>query len=232
LGDLAGTTFVSTRVSDDPPVVPGTQIRLGFSQRSLTASAGCNLIGGDATYRDGVLRVDGPLSMTEMACPEPMMRQDGWLANLLTGDPAVRVDGDRLTLTSGDTVVEFLDDDVVNPDRPLVGTEWRLESIGAGTSADSAVSSVPGEVESTLSIDADGRVSVSPGCNTGGGQATIDDGIIRFESMAYTLMACEDPRGEVEAAVIPVLDGAVHYAIDADLLTLTKDGRTLTYRAA
>jgi heat shock protein HslJ len=81
-------------------------------------------------------------------------------------------------------------------------------------------------------IDESGGVSVSPGCNSGGGQATIDAGVIHFHSIGYTLMACMDERGDVENAVIPVLDGDVAFSIDGDVLMLTKDDRTLTYRAS
>src|SRR5690606_31306221 len=49
---LDGRTFLSTAVVEDGqprPLVPGTQIRLGFHDGRIAASAGCNTLRG--TYR-------------------------------------------------------------------------------------------------------------------------------------------------------------------------------------
>jgi heat shock protein HslJ len=233
LGDLAGASFVSTQVTkggDDYPLVRGTHISLQFFDSRLSAQAGCNILGGDASLRGDVIDVDGGLSMTEMGCDRGLMRQDDWLAGLLGASPVATLNDDRLTLTSGDTVVELLNEETANPDRPLTGTEWTLDSIGDSGSADGTVSSIPADVVSTLSIDDSGWVSVAPGCNTGGGQATVGDGVIDFGPIALTRMACDGAAMEVETAVMRVLDGTVDYRVDADTLTLTRGGATLTYR--
>jgi heat shock protein HslJ len=233
LGDLANQAYLSTQVTQDGqdrPLVDGTAISLRFWDSRLSAQAGCNTLGGDATLRDNVIDIAGGLSMTEMGCAGPLMRQDGWLADMLGSRPVATLDGDRLTLTSGDTVVEFLNEEAANPDRPLTGTTWTLESYG-GTAADDSVSSLPSDVESTLSIDDTGRVSIQPGCNTGGGQATVGDTSIEFGSIALTRMACPETQTGVENFVVGVLDGSVAYVVDGDTLTLTNDGSSLTYRA-
>jgi heat shock protein HslJ len=233
LGDLANASFLSTHVTkggSEYPLVQGTRISLRFWDTRLSAQAGCNILGGDAALRGDVIDVSGGLSMTEMGCARQLMRQDEWLAGLLSDGPVATLDDDRLTLTSGDTVVEFLNEETANPDRPLTGTEWTLDSIGE-SGDEGSVSSVPAGVVSTLTIDDSGRVSVMPGCNSGGGQAAVGDGAIEFGPIALTKMACEDPAMSVENAVMQMLDGSVGYTVDADLLTLTKDGRTLTYRA-
>jgi heat shock protein HslJ len=67
--DLVGRTFVGDQVTvdDEPePLVMNTSIRLTFSDGSIGASAGCNQMGGDATWDDGVLKVQN-MSTTEMA---------------------------------------------------------------------------------------------------------------------------------------------------------------------
>jgi heat shock protein HslJ len=232
LGDLANATFLSTHVTKgghDYALVRGTRISLQFWDSRLSAQAGCNILGGDAALHGGVIDVSGGLSMTEIGCAQRLMRQDDWLADLLGNGPVATLNDDRLTLTSGDTVVEFLNEETANPDRPLTGTEWTLESIGESGS-DGTVSSIPSEVVSTLSFDDSGRVSVRPGCNSGGGRATIGDGTIDFGPIALTRMACDGAAMDVETAVMRVLDGSVDYGVDADQLTLTKDGATLTYR--
>jgi heat shock protein HslJ len=232
LGDLANATFLSTHVTKDGhdyALADGTRINLQFWDARLSAQAGCNILGGDARLSDDVIDVAGGLIMTEMGCDPRLSRQDEWLAGLLSRDPVATLDDDRLTLTSGDTVVEFLNEETANPDRPLTGTTWTLETMG-GSGPDSSVSSIPGDVESTLTIDDDGQVSIHPGCNTGGGDATIGDDVIDFGPIALTRMACMGPAMDVENFVMEVIDGKVRYSIDADALTLTNGDSMLIYR--
>jgi heat shock protein HslJ len=232
LGDLANASFVSTRVTsggEERPLVRGTRISLQFWDSRLSAQAGCNTLGGDAAFRDGVIEVAGGLMTTEMGCAARLMRQDNWLARLLGGRPTATLADDRLTLTSGDTVVEFLNKETADPDRPLTGTLWTLETV-SGSSPDSSAASVPSGVVSTLELDDSGRVSIRPGCNTGSGQATVSDNVIEFGPIALTRMACRGPAMATERSVMAVLDGAVQYTIDADTLTLAHGGRVLVYR--
>ncbi|HSS67634.1 MAG TPA: META domain-containing protein [Nocardioidaceae bacterium] len=231
-GDLANASFLSTHVTKDGqdyPLVQGTRISLRFWDSRLSAQAGCNILGGNATLSDGVIDVADGLSMTEMGCAKQLMQQDTWLADLLSTGPVATLDNGRLTLTSGDTVVELLNEETANPDRPLTGTTWTLESTG-GSSSDSSVSSVPDGVESTLTIDDSGRVSIRPGCNTGGGEATVGDGSIDFGPIALTRMACPTTQMDTEDFVMSVVDGTVQFSIDADVLTLTKGENVLVYR--
>ena len=44
-------------------------------------------------------------------------------------------------------------------------------------------------------------------------------------------MACQPEAMGVETAITTVLTGAVHYTIDADVLTLTAGDRGLVFRA-
>jgi heat shock protein HslJ len=108
---LAGRTFVSISVSDggaDRPLVPGTTIRLGFQATSLTASAGCNTMGGG--YRlDGDRLIVDQMSSTAMSCPDPLGAQDAWLAQLLGARPSVHLDGHDLTLAAGSIVIRLTD---------------------------------------------------------------------------------------------------------------------------
>ena len=45
--------------------------------------------------------------MTRMACSPELMNQDSWLAELLTSNPTIVVDGDTLTLTADDVTLEL-----------------------------------------------------------------------------------------------------------------------------
>jgi heat shock protein HslJ len=219
--DLVGRTFIGddVTVDDQPyPLVKGSQLRLTFDDGSIGASAGCNSMGGDATWNDGVLDVLGQgLAMTEMACDEPLMQQDTWFADILTSKPRLLQDDTTLTLTSGDTVVVLTDEEIVVPDASLTGGMWQLDSIIAGDAA----SSVPAGVTSTVSFGEDGELTVSPGCNTGSGSYTATQDTLTIDPIATTAMACEPPASDVETAVLGVLQGDVTFSIDGESLVLT-----------
>jgi heat shock protein HslJ len=217
---LDGRTFLSTRVTDkgvDRPLVPGTSIRLTFNKDGqLGVNAGCNHMGGTYRLEGGILRFEGG-AMTEMGCDEPRHKQDDWVFGFLGSRPTITVAGNDLTLTAGDVVIRLLDREIADPDLPLVGPTWTVNSIVTGD----AVSSIPDGVVATLTFGADGRVAVRPGCNQGGGSYAVEGARIRFAEIALTKMACDGARGEMEAAVLAVLHAEeLTYAIEAGSLTL------------
>jgi len=236
--DLVGQTFLSNEVTvNDQPyrLVKGSQLRLSFENGAIGASAGCNSMGGDASWSDGTLIIDGKaLAMTEMACDEPLMQQDTWFADLLTSKPTLLQNDSGLTLTSNDTVIIFTNEEVVVPDASLTGTTWQLDSIISGDAA----SSVPEGVTSTVVFGDDGKVAVSPGCNSGGGSYTASKDTLSFRPLAITAMACPPPASDVEADVLGLLQGDVSYSIDGDSLVLTaqkvsgSEATALVYRTS
>lgn len=236
--DLAGQTFLSKDVTVNDqayPLVKGSQLRLSFEDGAIGASAGCNSMSGDATWSSGTLIIDGQgLSMTEMACDEPLMQQDTWFADILTSKPTLLQNDSTLTLTSEDTVIMFTNEEVVVPDASLTGTTWQLDSIVSGDAA----SSVPEGVKSTLSFADSGDLTVSPGCNNGSGSYTATKDTLTIGPIATTLMACPPPASEVEGAVLGLLQGDVSYSIDGNTLVLTAQKVTgpganaLVYKAA
>jgi len=218
-GSLDGRSFLSTAVTvagADRPLVDGTQIRLSFTDGQIGASAGCNIFGGSYRLSGNRLLISGG-SMTEMGCDDARYAQDDWLFTFLGSGPTVALSGNELTLSSTDTVINLLDTEVADPDRPLVGTTWTVTGLINGE----AVSSIPDEVEATLLFADEGRVEVQSGCNTGGGSYTVSGDTIFFSELVTTEMACDGARGEVEAAVYAVLNAdSVTYVIDAGGMTL------------
>lgn len=211
---IDGATYLSDTVTGQT-LVDGSRLTLNFDGGRLGASAGCNSMGGDFTVDDGVLTV-GDMAMTEMACDEPLMTQEQWYAQFLTSGPTITQDGDRITLVSGDVTLVMLDREVADPDRPLEGTTWIIDSM---IDADS-VSSVG--VTGTLVFE-DGTVSVDTGCNTGSATYTVaDDGTVTFGALGLTKMACpKDGANEMESAMVQVLTGTVTVEIEAASITLT-----------
>jgi heat shock protein HslJ len=86
--------------------------------------------------------------------------------------------------------------------------------------------SIPEGVVATLTFNADGTVTVQPGCNSGRGDYTVEGDTISFGPIALTRMACAGAAGQVETDVLLILGaGDVQYSIDAGTLTLeTADG--------
>ena len=75
--------------------------------------------------------------MTEMACPGGRMEQDTWVADFLSAGPRMSLDGDQLTLTGSTITMVLTDRRVVDPDRPLAGTRWVVDTIFQGDTASS-----------------------------------------------------------------------------------------------
>lgn len=104
--DLDGTTFVSTGATGYE-IVEGTTISLAFADQRISAAAGCNTQNGDVEVVDGKLELTTQLASTMMGCEEPLMDQDQWLAGFLAAGPTIALDGDALTLTAGDEILEL-----------------------------------------------------------------------------------------------------------------------------
>lgn len=232
--ELDGRTFLSTEVTENGvprPLVAGTRISLRFHEGKLNADAGCNYLSGD--YRvDATTLVVAQIATTELACmPSTRMDQDTWLANLLTGRPTIDANGDTLVLTGGTVRITMLDRRTADPDRPLAGPHWRVESIITGD----AVASAPQGVEAYFEFTADGRVSGNTGCNEFHGAYQAAAGTITFSQVGMTKKACQGAVNALEAAVTTLFDGRpVSYRIEADQLTVSRSDGTggLQLRAA
>jgi len=222
--DLNGRTFVSTN-ADGHSLVPSSAIRLTFAGMHLGTSAGCNQMSGEYGIIDRLLQV-GMLAMTEMACQEPLMAQDTWLAAFLPG-AATTLDGDTLTLAKDGVTITFLDDEVANPDQALEGTRWVLDGIVSGD----AVSSVPIGATASLTFKS-GSVTVEAGCNSGSGSYTLGEGTITFGPLVMTRRPCEAGVMGLETAMTQVLTGEATYAIDGGALTLMNGANGLVFKAA
>lgn len=223
LGRLSGRTFLSTEVTGRR-LVDGTRIRLEFDDGRLGAHAGCNSLGGAYSGDDGVLVV-GDLDTTEIGCDPARHEQDEWLARFLVSRPTWELAGDRLTLVSGAERIVALDREVADPDRPLQGTRWELDSLVDGEMASSA------GPPAHLRVD-DGRVTGNGGCDDFEGTAEVEGDRIRFEVERTTANECPPGASEQDEFVLAVLSGDVRFEIVAVSLTLTAGDRQLVLRAA
>jgi heat shock protein HslJ len=227
---LADRAFLSIAVTDGGApraLVAGTRIRIDFNDGNLSASAGCNSMGGPFRVDGGRLITDA-LAMTEMGCDAERDAQDQWLGQLLGSRPAVRLAGDELTLESGQVVVRLRDRRIVEPDVAIAGPTWTVVSLISGDS----VSSIPAGVTATVSFGANGAVSVNAGCNQGGGSWEPVAGGIEISALGMTKKACDGAAGQLEAAVMAVLGaGTMNAAIDSTMLTLQAGAQGLQLQA-
>jgi heat shock protein HslJ len=231
IGPLRGRAFLSESVTEDGAarlLVAGTRIRLQFSEDGqITASAGCNTIGGAVEITADQIDV-GVLSTTDMGCDPALHEQDEWLADFLASDPRYALDGDRLVLRDDGTTIDLLDRRVADPDRPLEDTTWRLDGIIDGD----AVSSVPGDVQATLHFT-DRQVAIDvEGCSNGTASIDVDATELTVGQVTMHDDQCDPDETAVEEAIVAALDGTVAYNIEAAGLTLTnQSGTGLTLRA-
>jgi heat shock protein HslJ len=228
---LNGREFVSNGITDGGvrfDLVPGTRVRLTFTDTHVSASAGCNIFG--ATYRieGGRLVIDGG-AMTEMGCDEARNKQDEWLFTFLGSKPGATLAATDFTLDNGRTIMRLVDRTIAEPDLNIVGPKWTVTSIIDGD----AVSSIPAGATATLVFGNDGSVEVNAGCNRGRGSWAAQGTGITFQGIALTKMACEGPAGALETAVLAVLNrGAVQASIRANVLTLQAGGSGLQLTAS
>jgi heat shock protein HslJ len=221
---LQGKTFVATDVQGFT-LVPDTQVEVSFDGDRIAANGGCNTMSSTWSL-DGNVLVVGEMAQTLMACTPPgLMDQETWLSSVLTSKPTVAVDGDTLTITAKGSTVTL----AAEPDQPLEGVAWTLESV----EANQATSPIPTTGRPPTIELTGGTVAVDTGCNVGGGSYTLGQGSVTFGPIAITRALCTDPAGQqVEQAMLAVLTGTATYAIDGDRLTLTNGATALQLRSA
>ncbi|MEU0249469.1 META domain-containing protein [Streptomyces sp. NPDC006235] len=174
-------------------------------------SLGCNNFRADATVEGDRIRLGRTMS-TQMACENKPMDFEQTLVGMLSGrEFQTRVDGDRLTLTTGQGETVRL---TKAKDAPLSGTKWTV------TTPDT-------DGRAHLTFDAKkGTVSGSLGCNKVNAEATVRDGDITLGRPATTRMMCEDSLMSGEKALLRLFDGKLKYGVDHQTLTLTSENGT------
>lgn len=119
---------------------------------------------------------------------------------------------------------------VANPDLPLIGTRWVLESFGDTAGGDDTVTSAPERRPSTLRLEKD-QVNFDDSCNSGGARVVIEGSTLLIDTILSTTAGC-GPSGGVLGAVSAVLrdQAKVKYFIEGDQVVLTRGNASLTNR--
>ena len=232
-GDANGASFMNLdfilESSDGFEPADGGTVRIRFREGEMSElgfflGGGCNSVAGDFTLTDGVMNVT-LMGMTEMACDTALMEQDDWFVAFLQASPGFDYSNDRVTLTGTDATLVFLDSELADPDRDLVGAEWTINSFMEGGS----VSAVNLSTTPTVVFGENGEVEVFTGCNTGGGAYSVEGSTITFSEVSYTRAGCEDDNASWADAHIQsvIVAGSVSYEIDAARLTLEGESKGL-----
>ena len=104
----------------------------------------------------------------------------------------------------------------------IPGRPWKLVSIDGRAPV----------AEARLEFGDDGRLTVQPGCNSGGGPYSFDSNHIRIGELPITAMLCTDEAANAqEAAILAVLRGKPTFAVEAGTgeLQLEGNGTTLVF---
>jgi heat shock protein HslJ len=228
-GSLKGKSYLSTAVTENgqaKQLAAKTRIRLQFTDDGrLIADAGCNSMQSRVSTSNGRLAVED-LAMTDMGCDAPRHAQDDWLAKLLHNKPTWKLEADTLTVTSGGTTISLLDRKTAEPDLPLDGTKWSLETVITGEVA----SHQAGSEKAWITFSGE-RVTGSTGCNELQGVVARDNGKLTFGDLVTTRRACVGDGAALESALLDTLKGEVTYEIDSSRLKLRARGNGLDFTA-
>ncbi|GAB2682507.1 META domain-containing protein [Kribbella swartbergensis] len=234
-GSPMGKTYLSTAVTEDgtpKELVSNTRIRLEFAEVPnpndegpraydvLRAYAGCNEVGVSAAA--GELLADGRLSIdrgfrTQQGCEPPLRAQDEWLTEFLASKPSWALNGAQLTLTAAGTTISLLDRKIAEPDFPLDGPRWKVDTV---IIKDGDLRQYHHRAkESWITFDG-GRLTGWTGCNEISGTITRNSTELTFTDVITTDRACTGECAEVETAILTTLSANVTYTIDYNRLTL------------
>jgi len=195
-----GTAMTLVPTGDGKPGTVLLEFRPGHK---MSANAGCNGVSGDYELDGAKLRVPEPMS-TLMGCDPAMEAQDQWLRSFIADGPTLAIDGDTLTLSDNSTVIEFEDREVADPDRPLVGPTWTVDTVYSGGTVGSTAGSKP-----TVVFAEGGRLTYHDSCAGGRAKWKRNDNQITFSEQQPnpTAVPCPPSDSREEEALVKTLNG-------------------------
>ncbi|MGR8009740.1 META domain-containing protein [Streptomyces hypolithicus] len=224
---LAGTDWsVDSVTVDGKKMTPPEKATLKIDDRGrASGTTGCNGFGGEVTIKGDTVTVERGAT-TEIGCQKDLMKFEENIQRTFSGKLQGKVTDDRLTLTTADGNTINLSAAKPAPASPLVGTQWRVESLRDGDSTTSVGKEAEGEAK--LVFGKDGSVGGHLGCNNVSGTAKVSGSDITFSKIATTRKLCTPEVMDTERALLGILDGRTTYEIRERSLTLTgADGKGL-----
>ncbi|MET7450313.1 META domain-containing protein [Streptomyces sp. NPDC005574] len=183
----------------------------------VEGNLGCNGFTSTAAFTGDRLSL-GRIESTAMACEDVPPAFERGLTTALAAHPLTpRVEGGRLTLTTGDGDRVTLTKRAATP---LDGTTW-------------VVTSPDTDGRAHLVFDEKGgKVSGSLGCNKVNATATVHDGHITLGAPATTRMMCEASLMTSERRLLRLFGATVSFTLDHEHLALTSENADTVHAVA
>jgi heat shock protein HslJ len=202
-------------------------VYVGFDGDLLSFSGICNSMSLEYALEQGRVIASVTDQTNVEGCSDEQTEQDDWLEDFFSSEPTLALDGPNLTVSRGAVRLMFLDDEVADPDRPLVGTMWQIEAWMEGC----LVTNLGGETLPQLTFATDSTWQVRAECFEGTGRYAVQGDRIELMSTSYVKKECV-PFGE--QALVPELlrDGLIGYSIyKRDLNLMRQDAKQLVAKA-
>lgn len=212
--DLNGTEWKLAAIGSDtiPDDISAT---IAFNtDKSINGTGGCNNFSGTwAGEGDDLTITTGPMTM--MACEDPVMLVESGFIKVLADTRSFDLEDETLELhdANGETLATL---------KPLVRSKltdgtWNATGVNNGNGG---VASLVADTEITAIFSAEGAISGNSGCNTYGGDYTVDGSTIAISQLISTMMACDDPIMEQERAYLTALGNATTIELGEKTLQL------------
>jgi heat shock protein HslJ len=213
---IEGRSFLLSSAEGYAPIA-GTRLRLGFSPGQLSFNAGCNSYSGPYSVCAGKLCVS-ELQGTTIGCDLDLQRQDEWFSSFFGAAPEFSIAGAALTLQGAGATLELLDRELADPDRPLTGRVWSIDTFIQGAVASSSLLASP----PTLEFGTDGTLQVFDSCNGGSVDYTRNGQTLTLSSVRFSEAGCTGTRATEDGVHAVIAQGELSFEINANRLTLTR----------
>jgi heat shock protein HslJ len=213
---LAGLEFSSIAATGFT-LATDTTLSLSFDYSALSFEAGCNNHSAPYSLCDGRLCASD-FRVTAIGCDPILQAQDEWMAAFFGSSPRLTRQGPRLTLAGDEASLDFIESSLLNPDRPLTGRTWTIDTLIAADQARSV------SLEPTISFQTNGTLQVFTTCTSGSGIYAAGEPTLAISNMEYIEKPC-DASGDasIDEPIRRVLgDGDLAFEIDAARLTITR----------
>lgn len=195
-----------------------TKVRISFSDGGFAFNAGCNSYFTEQYSIDSGTFVATGFGSTAAGClQDGASEQDTWLAEFFTSGPSVVHAAPRVTFATDAVTLVFLEREIAEPDLPLLGTAWDIDTVIDGPGATIGLGA-------DLFFTEEATFSIAGPCNTISGHFTVGDGLLALSDVSATEAGCNEPmEASFEAHLLEVFAaGSVTYEIDVARLTVMR----------
>jgi heat shock protein HslJ len=215
MGDPANPTSIES----------GTIITAIFSSEgTLSGSSGCNTYVAGYSAKDGLLKVEQPLS-TMMMCTQGMEQETAYLA-ALTAAESYQISGAKLEIqyNGGKGVLTYTSRNLT-----LENTLWTLVMVNGERNT-------TGLVPTTALFDpgsqpGQGAVGGVAMCNNYRGGYMVDGDVLTISEIATTMISCPETVMQAETTYLELLGSAQTYQVMGQTLIITSEKGALTFVA-